>query len=123
MFADVNAALAPDTSIRVQAVYGSIDVSNSLVVQAGLRLASPDQVTQLVSDINSKVAQLTGSAGSDGLAAYFDQLDVTSDGNDLIINVSANAAQLLGLATSGLVHGSASTTPAGSTAMARSRSA
>ena len=108
--------MAPYTSIRVQAVYGSVDVSSSLVVQAGLRLASPAQVTQLVSDINTKIAQLTGSTGSPGLAAYFDQLDVTADGNDVIIDIAANTSQLLHLATSGSLNGSvdASATPAGS---------
>jgi hypothetical protein len=111
VFADINGALAPDTSIRVQAVYGSVDVSNSLVVQAGLRLASPDQVTQLVSVINSKVAQLTSSAGSAGLASFFDQLDVAADGNDVIIDVAANASQLLRLG--GSLSVDASATPAG----------
>ncbi len=108
VFTDINNSLAPETAIRVQAAYGSVDVSNSLVVQAGVRLGSPDQVSQLVSLINTKVAQLTGNSG---IAGFFDQLDVAADGNDVIIDVAANAAQLLELG--GSLSTSVSATPAG----------
>jgi RNA polymerase sigma factor (sigma-70 family) len=112
MFDDVNNAIGSATSIRVQAAYGSLDVTSSLTIQAGLRLASPDQVTQLVGIINTQVAALVGSNGSAGLAAYFDQLDVTADGNDVIMSMSATAPQLMGLFAAGSVQASA--TPAGS---------
>jgi hypothetical protein len=109
MFADINASLAPYTSIRVAAVYGSVDVTSSLSAQVGVRLASPDQVAQLVGDIRNQVQQVIG--GSD-TAAYFDQFDVDADDNDVIVSLAADAAQLVNLASAMRVAATASVTPA-----------
>lgn len=109
VFADINNAIASETSIRVQALYGSIDVTGSLVVQAGLQLASPGQVTQLVSAIQSRISNLSGSGT---LSQFFDQLDVNADGNDVIISVAANALQLINLARAAQVHATATSASA-----------
>jgi RNA polymerase sigma factor (sigma-70 family) len=110
MFAGINASLAPYTSLQVAAAYGSIDITSSLTVQAGLQLASADQAAQLVGDIHTEVDKLAGS----NVAQFFDQLDVDADASDVIIDVSTSAPQLISLATTLSAKPTASITPAGS---------
>jgi hypothetical protein len=45
-------------------MYGSIDFNSSLVFQSGLRLASPDQVTQLVTGIQDRINQLAAQGST-----------------------------------------------------------
>jgi RNA polymerase sigma factor (sigma-70 family) len=111
VFAGINEALAPYTSLQVAAAYGSIDITSSLTVQAGLQLASADQAAKLVGDIHTQVDQLAGTAG---VSQYFDQLDVDADATDVIIDMSASAPQLMSLAATLSARPTASITPAGS---------
>jgi RNA polymerase sigma factor (sigma-70 family) len=105
----INNSMAAETSLRLQALYGSIDVTGSLTVQAGLQLASPAQVTQLVSAIQAGINDLSGSGT---LNQFFDQLDASADGNDVIISVTANALQLVNLAQATQVNASATSATA-----------
>jgi RNA polymerase sigma factor (sigma-70 family) len=104
VFTGINSLLAEFTSTRVQALYGSFDITGSLVVQAGLRLASPAQVAELVSAIQSRIDILAGSGTTN---QFFDQIDVNADGNDVIISWAANAIQLMNLVQKAEVHTSA----------------
>ena len=104
VFAELNNAIASETSIRLQALYGSFDISGSLAIQAGLQLASSDQVNRLVSIIQSQIKSL---AGSGAMSTYFDQLDVNADGTDVIISVAANAIQLVNLVRAAQLHATA----------------
>lgn len=104
IFGTINSSIQPFTSVRVQAAYGSIDVNGSLVIQAGARLGSPAQVASLVDEARSRIDRL---AAGGTLVQYFDQLDINGDGSDVIVSVSANALQLMNIATSGTVHADA----------------
>jgi hypothetical protein len=97
VFGEINGSLAAFTAFRVSAMYGSIDVTDSLVVEAGVRLGSPDQVAALVAELQKRLDQYA-AAGS--LARFFTQLDVNSDGGDLVVSVAANTAQLVNIAMS-----------------------
>jgi RNA polymerase sigma factor (sigma-70 family) len=105
----INDSIASFTSIRAQAAYGSIDVSGSLAVQAGLRLASPAQVTQLVTGLQSVINQVATQGST---VSYFDQLDVNADGNDVIIGFAANAMQLANVGSAANLHASATSASA-----------
>ncbi len=110
LFPLINAAIATQTDLQLHALYGSIDITDSIVVEAGIRLASPDQVSKVVAEVQTKLEKLSASGA---LSQYFDQLDVNADGGDVIISLAANTGQLLNIARSRSVQASASATPAG----------
>ncbi len=110
LFPLMNAEIAQHADLQLHALYGSIDITDSIVVEAGIRLASPDQVSKVVAEVQDKLGAL---AANGSLSQYFDQLDVNADGGDVIISVAANTMQLVNIAKSHSVHGSASATPAG----------
>jgi RNA polymerase sigma factor (sigma-70 family) len=106
LFSESDAALA-QYGAHMSALYGSIDVTDSLVIAAGMRLGSPDQVSRLVALAQTEIDKVA-QAGT--LAQYFTQLDVNADGNDLIVSIAANTLQLMNIAATKSVHASA--TPA-----------
>jgi hypothetical protein len=75
-------------------VYVSLHVSDTLALDAGLRLGSPETVARLVTAIQARMADLDTRAK---VGRSFDQLDVTADGPDLIISLAATGDQLVQL--------------------------
>ena len=110
LFPVMNAELKKHADLELHALYGSIDITDSIVVEAGIRLASPDQVSKVVAEVQNKLGAL---AASGTLSQYFDQLDVNADGGDVIISIAANTWQLMNIAKARSVHAHASATPAG----------
>jgi RNA polymerase sigma factor (sigma-70 family) len=109
LFTKVNAAIAtklPD--LQVNALYGSIDITDAISVQAGMRLATADQVNGLVAKIQPEIDKLVANHT---LSEYFDQLDVNADGGDVIVSLAVNASQLINMATSKSSDASAGATP------------
>ena len=97
LLAHMNVEIAQHTPIQLHALYGSIDVTDALVINAGARTGSPELVAKLVADIQKKL-----DAQRD-VSRYFDQLDVNADGGDVIVSVAINSGQLMALAMSGFV--------------------
>jgi RNA polymerase sigma factor (sigma-70 family) len=93
----VNSAMAPYTSIRLATTYVSVNVSDTLALDAGLRLGSPETVAKLVAAIQSRIGEMDASSR---LSRSFDQLDVTADGSDLIISLAMSGDQLVKLFSS-----------------------
>ncbi len=108
LFPLVNGEIAKHADHQVSALYGSIDITDSISVQAGLRLASADQVNRLVARFQHGIDKLVGNGK---LSQYFDQLDVNADGGDVIVSMAANAGQLMSLAASRSVEARAEATP------------
>ncbi len=101
LLATINTDLvAPHTAVRLHAVYGSIGVSDGLIVNAGARTGSPDLVAKLVADLQIHFNDLSTRGV---LSQYVDELDVEADGGDVIVSVAINALQLLNLASAGSV--------------------
>jgi RNA polymerase sigma factor (sigma-70 family) len=98
VLASINDELAAETSIRMHAVWGSIDVTDRIVVMGGARLGAPDLVAKLVAEAKKQLDEL---AAAGELAQYVDQLDVDADHSDVLVAVSVNAGQLMHLVTSG----------------------
>lgn len=98
----INTAIAPYTPVVLGTTYVALNITDSLALDAGLRLGSPQTVAALVSTIQAKLA-----AGPlhDSVTPYFDQLDVTADGSDLIVSLALSGDQLLQLAMSLAAHG------------------
>jgi hypothetical protein len=99
-----NTEMAPHTSIRLGTMYMSLNVTDSLALDAGLQLGSRETVAMLVAQIQKKMDE---SDRAQQISSRFDQLDVMADGSDLIVSVSMSGDQVLQLvssiATSGVV--------------------
>jgi len=89
-----NTEIARYTPIQLGTVYVSLHVSDTLALDAGLRLGSPETVARLVTAIQARMADLDTRAK---VGRSFDQLDVTADGPDLIISLAATGDQLVQL--------------------------
>lgn len=93
----INAERGSGASTKLGTLYLSLNVTDSLAFDAGMRLGSPEAVAAVVAEIQQKMSE-------DGLAKqvrhYFDQLDVMADGTDLIISMSVGGSQLLPLLSS-----------------------
>ncbi len=100
LLASINSEIASYTSIQLHGVYGSIGMSDAFTVQGAIRLDSPEHAAQIVSDAQKELDALSAQ----GLAGkYFDQLDVISDGSDVLADVRMNLLQLIAFQTTGLV--------------------
>jgi len=96
LIAEINKALAPITPVQLGASYLAMHVSDSLAVDVGVHLGSPETVATLVAAIQ---AQMSSPAAL--LATQLcDQLDVTADGSDLIVSLAISGDQLQQLHTS-----------------------
>jgi hypothetical protein len=93
----INTTIAPFTSIRAGAAYVSLDVTDTLALDAGLRLGSPETVGKLVSTIQG---QMAGHEVAQTVSRYFDQLDVLADGSDLIVSLAMSGDQIVQLLSS-----------------------
>ena len=108
LFSESDAALA-QFGTHMSALYGSIDVTDSLVIEAGMRLGAPDQVAKLVAVAQTEIDKF---AQTGKLVQYFTQLDVNGDGSDLIVSIAANTLQLMNLAATKSMHASATSASA-----------
>jgi RNA polymerase sigma factor (sigma-70 family) len=104
MLAEANRKLAAHTQIRLHGLYGSIDLSDGLVINAGARTGSPELVAKLVSDLQAKLDQV---AASGELKDRFQQLDINGDGGDIILSLAMSTTQLMSLAGNASGHISA----------------
>ncbi|HEV7554055.1 MAG TPA: sigma-70 family RNA polymerase sigma factor [Kofleriaceae bacterium] len=93
----INTTIAPFTSIRAGTAYVSLDVTDTLALDAGLRLGSPETVGKLVSTIQG---QMAGHEVAQTVSRYFDQLDVLADGSDLIVSLAMSGDQIVQLLSS-----------------------
>lgn len=64
LLADINVKISNKTAIRVTALYGSIDVTDGMVLNAGARTGSPELVAKLVADIQHRRARVSRRARS-----------------------------------------------------------
>lgn len=94
MLAEANRKLAAHTAIQLHGLYGSIDFTDGLVINAGARTGSPELVAKLVSDLQHHLDEL---AAHGEIAQRFEQLDINADGGDVILSLAMNTSQLLGL--------------------------
>jgi RNA polymerase sigma factor (sigma-70 family) len=101
LLATINSEIAAYTTIQLHGTYGSLGVTDSLTVHGGIRLATPTLAEQIVADAQKQLDELAGQGAS---GKYFDQLDVVSDGNDVLVDVAMNLAQLLAFSSSGAVN-------------------
>jgi len=92
MLAEANRKIAEHTSIQLHGLYGSIDFSDGLVINAGARTGSPELVAKLVSDAQHQIDEV---ASRGELAQHFEQLDINADGGDVIVSLAMNTSQLL----------------------------
>jgi RNA polymerase sigma factor (sigma-70 family) len=93
----VNTTIAPFTSIKAGTAYLSLDVTDTLALDAGLRLGSAETVGKLVSTIQGQMAQ---HEVAETVSRYFDQLDVLADGSDLIVSLAMSGDQIAQLVSS-----------------------
>ena len=101
LVASINTEIAAYTAIQLHGVYGSIGVTDTLAVHGGIHLASPALADQIVSDAQKELDELAAQGGS---SKHFDQLDVVSDGSDVLLDVTMNVMQLFAFSNSGAVN-------------------
>lgn len=97
LLAHVNETVAKHSSIQLHGLYGSIDFSDGLVINAGARTGSPELVAKLVSDLQHHIDDHVARGD---LGQKFDQLDVHADGGDVIVSLAMNMGEFLPLAAS-----------------------
>jgi RNA polymerase sigma factor (sigma-70 family) len=85
---EINKRIAEPTGVQFHGIYGSIDVGDGIVLNAGGRTGSPELVAKLVD-----LAQHHIDANQ--LAQRFEQLDVNADGGDVIVSIALSASQLM----------------------------
>jgi RNA polymerase sigma factor (sigma-70 family) len=86
-----NGTLAPYTSQRLHTVYMSLDVTDSLALDAGVQLGSPADVAAAIALFTKQIDAIDPDRS---LRQRFDQLDVFADGSDLIISAAIAGDQL-----------------------------
>lgn len=94
LLAEANAEFARQHgghNLDVSAVYGSVDISDAIVLDARLRLGSAEQVAFWVSELQNKLAEPALKFAVD---SFVDAIDVTADDNDLRIDAATSADQL-----------------------------
>ncbi len=101
LLGQINASSAQYTNIKVHGVFGSLDVADTLSLHGGIRVDSPALADQIVADAQQ---QLDAIAKAGVSTKYFDQLDIVSDGNDVLLDVTMNVAELLAFASTGTVN-------------------
>ncbi len=76
---------AAQANIKFKAVYGSVNVTDSVVVALRVRMDSADQAASLVTMANGKVAQLKG---------FVDKLEIGTDGTDAKVDIAVSPEKL-----------------------------
>jgi hypothetical protein len=92
VLAEINRKIASKTSIQFHGLYGSIDLTDGIVLNAGGRTGSPELVAKLVADVQRHLDQL---GSREQIAQHFEQLDINADGGDVIVSVAINTSQLV----------------------------
>ena len=90
----INAETEPYSGMKLGTIYVSMNMTDTLALDIGVRMDSPQAVAKAVSIIQK---QMTDTIGAVAASAYFDQLDVLADGSDLIISVAIAGDQLMQL--------------------------
>ena len=90
----INEEIAAKTAARLGTLYASLNVTDSLALDAGVHLGAPATVAGIVADLQSELDKLDKQAA---LGTYFDQLDVIADGSDLIVSLAIGGDKLVGL--------------------------
>lgn len=83
-------AKAGAMGVKPKAVFGSLNVTDGIAVDLRVRLATPEEATQLVN-------MAKGQTSSAQVKAMFDTLDVTTDGSDAKITLAMSNQKLKGL--------------------------
>lgn len=91
---NLNTEIARYTTTKLGTMYLSLNVTDSLALDAGLRLGSPAAVATVVAEIEKTMSE---TALAQQIRGTFDQLDVLADGNDLILSVSMSGPQIVNL--------------------------
>jgi hypothetical protein len=80
-------AKAAQAGVKPKAVFGSLNVTDGLTLDMRIRLATPDEATQLVN-------MAKGQTSNPQVKQMFDKLDVTNDGADAKISVAMSNQKL-----------------------------
>jgi hypothetical protein len=96
---EINVDAAPYTGVKLGTVYLSMNVTDSLALDAGVQLGSPEVVAKLMSKIQAELAKLEATAKLDAaeLRRRFLQLDIAADGSDLIVSIAMSGEQIMQL--------------------------
>jgi RNA polymerase sigma factor (sigma-70 family) len=93
LVSEINTAMQPYTPIRLGTAYLSLNVTDTLALDAGLRLGSPETVGKLVELIQTRMKDPDLAE----LTRFFDQLDVMADGSDMIVSLAMSGDQIMQL--------------------------
>ena len=99
LIAQVNASLATYTAMRVHGAFGSFTVSDTLSVHAGIHQASAGDAATVVDDAQKALDAMAAQPG--GTARYFDAIDITADGDDVLVDAAISPLQLMAEVTTG----------------------
>ena len=80
-------AKAASAGVKPKAVFGSVNVTDGLTVDLRIRLATPDEATQLVN-------MMKGQINNPQVKQMFDKFDVTNDGSDAKIAIAMSNQKL-----------------------------
>lgn len=97
----LNTRLANHAPVQLGTTYASIQVTDSLALDAGLRLGNPATVAKLVASVEQYMATPDIRAR---VAQTFDQLDITADGSDVIVSLAMSGDQIMQLAMAAMMH-------------------
>jgi hypothetical protein len=89
--AGINEEAARASLTKLGTTYVSMNITDSLAVDAGTHLGSPAQVAQMISTIQSWLSKPELAFVTHN---YLDQLDVMPDGSDLIVSMAMSGEQL-----------------------------
>lgn len=78
---------AASAGVKPKAVFGSVNVTDGLTVDLRIRLATPDEATQLVN-------MMKGQINNPQVKQMFDKFDVTNDGSDAKIAIAMSNQKL-----------------------------
>lgn len=78
---------AAQAGVKPKAVFGSVNVTDGLTVDLRIRLATPEEATNLVN-------MAKGQTSSPQVKQMFDKLDVTTDGADAKISIAMSKQKL-----------------------------
>lgn len=86
--------------MKPKAIYGSLNVTDGLALDARIRLGSPEEATSLVS-------MAKGQVDNPQVKAMFDKLEVTADGADVkaVVALSGQKLQQLAMMAGGMLGG------------------
>jgi RNA polymerase sigma factor (sigma-70 family) len=89
--AAANLALSRFTPTQVGGMYLAVNITDSLALDAGMRLGSPEAVATLVATAQQR---LTVPEVQAAISPLFDQFDIAADGSDLIVSLAMSGDQI-----------------------------